>query len=90
MGNRFSRKFKLKLSKLKVETDLMKNYVDDFLVALKGLDPGVRYDVTSMKMIRVEELVESDKGAQDDTRTMNELQKIKKHLSLLLQQVCRN
>ena len=73
LGKRFSRKFKLKLSKLKIETELMKNYVDDFLVALKGLDPGVRYDVASMKIIRVEELVDIDKGVQDDTRTMEEL-----------------
>ena len=36
MGKRFSKKLKLALNKLKVETELQKNYVDDFLLALKG------------------------------------------------------
>ena len=76
MEKRFSRKFKLKLNKLKIATDLMKNNVDYFLFALKSLDPGVRYDEESMKMMRVEELADGDMDAPDDARTMEELRKI--------------
>ena len=54
----------------------MKNYVDDFLLALRGLDPGVRYDEESMKMVRVEVLGDSDMDAPEDARTMEELRKI--------------
>ena len=40
-------------------------------MVLRGLDPGVRFDERSNKMIKVEELVESDnEEGKEDARTM--------------------
>ena len=41
-----------------------------------ALDPGVRFDKTKMKMVKMEELVENDKDIPEDVITMNELRKI--------------
>ena len=76
MGKRFSRKFLTTLQKLKIEIELIKNYVDDFTNLLASLAPGIRFDKDKMKMIVVEELVSTDKDIPDDVRTMDELRKI--------------
>ena len=55
---------------------MYKRFVDDITPALVSLDPGVRFDQTKMKMVKSEELVESDKDIPEDVRTMNELRKI--------------
>ena len=43
---------------------------------LRGLDPGLRYDKESMKMVRVEVLGDSDMNAPEYARTLEELRKI--------------
>ena len=43
---------------------------------MKAVDPGVRFDETKMQMVRIEELVETDKNVLEDKRTMEELRKI--------------
>ena len=53
-----------------------KNYVDDVTEVLFALDPGVKYDQTQKKMVKVEELVEAEKMLPEDWRTMEELRKI--------------
>ena len=45
-------------------------FVDDVTEAAKALDPGVRFDETKMKMVRIEELVETDKNVPEVQRTM--------------------
>ena len=50
--------------------------MDDTGVALKGLDPGVRYNEVEDKMEIKKELIESDKDVPEDERTMKELNKI--------------
>ena len=40
------------------------------------LDPGVRFDESQMKMVKIIELEESDKSVPEDERTMEELRKI--------------
>ena len=73
---RFFKKFRVVLQKLEVETMLGSNYVDDVTDVLFALDPGVRFDQTKNRMVRVEELVEEDKLLPEDWRTMEELRKI--------------
>ena len=73
---RFGKKFRSILQKLKIELELFKSYVDDVTEIAIALDPGVRFDQTKMKMVKSEELVESDKDIPEDVRTMNELRKI--------------
>ena len=53
MGKRFIRKFKLILNKRSTEIQQLKKYVDDFLLSLRGLNPRVRYDEGSLKIMRV-------------------------------------
>ena len=76
MMKRFDKKNLSLLKKLKVETEMSKTYVDDNTVAMKALDLGVRFDAEKIKMVVVEELVESDKVIPEDKRTMIELNKI--------------
>ena len=73
---RFDKKNNALLKKLKIETEMSRTFVDDNTVALKSLDPGVRFDPERMKMVIKPELVEADKEVPDDKRTMEELQKI--------------
>ena len=73
---RFFKKFRVILKKLDIETMLRMNFVDDRLDVLAALAPGVRFDVTQNKMVKVMELVEADKLVLEDTRTMEELRKI--------------
>ena len=72
----FDKKNNTLLKKLKIETEMSRTYVDDNTVALKGLDPGVRFDPAGFKVVIKPELVESDKEVAEDKRTMVELQKI--------------
>ena len=65
-----------KLKRLKIENEMLERYVDDTGVALKGLDPGVRYNEVEDKMEIKTELIESDKDVPEDERTMKELNKI--------------
>ena len=44
MGKRFSKKFRELLGKLKIETELSNNYVDDFVKVISSFDHGVRFD----------------------------------------------
>ena len=76
MMKRFGKKFRSTLRKLEVEVELVRSYVDDVTEIAKALDPGVRFDETRMKMVRIPELVESDNGVPEDERTMEELRKI--------------
>ena len=55
---------------------MSRTYVDDNTVAMKALDAGVRFDAEKIKMVVVQELVESDKDIPEDIRTMEELKKI--------------
>ena len=73
---RFGKKFRQVLKKLKIEVELVKSYVDDVTEIAKAIDPGVRFDETKLKMVRIEELVETDKNVPEDKRTMEELRKI--------------
>ena len=73
---RWGKKFSALLIKLKITLELLKSYVDDVTKIAIALDPGVRFDKTKMKMVKMEELVESDKDIPEDVRTMNELRKI--------------
>ena len=73
---RFGKKFRSTLRKLEVEVELVRSNVDDVTEIAKALDPGVRFDETRMKMVRIPELVESDNGVPEDERTMEELRKI--------------
>ena len=50
--------------------------MDDVTEGLVELDPGVRFDPEKFKMVKHEELVESDKNVKGDKRTMDELKKI--------------
>merc|ERR1712055_275076 len=63
---RFGKKFRATLRKLEVEVELVRSYVDDVTEIAKALDPGVRFDVEKMKMLRKAELVESDKEVPED------------------------
>ena len=65
-----------KLRKLRVEIELLERYVDDSGLFLKGLDPGVRYNVEEDKMEVKNELIENDRNIPEDERTMKELEKI--------------
>ena len=51
MMKRFDRKNLSLLKKLKIETEMSKTYVDDNTVALKALDPGVRFDAEKIRMV---------------------------------------
>ena len=73
---RFGKKFRLTLKKLKVEVELVRSYVDDVTEIAKAIDPGVRFDETKSKMVKIAELVESDREVPEDERTMEELRKI--------------
>ena len=55
---------------------MSKTYVDDNTFAIRALDTGVRFDAEKMKMVVVQEFVESDKDIPEDKRTMEELTKI--------------
>ena len=65
-----------KMRKLKIELELYKRYVDDSGVFMKGLDPGVRYNIDEDKMEVKNEHVETDKSVPEDERTMREFEKI--------------
>ena len=73
---RFGKKFRATLKKLKVEVELVRSYVDDVTEIAKALDPGVRFDESQMKMVKIIELEESDMNVPEDERTMEELRKI--------------
>ena len=64
------------MRKLKIELELYKRYVDDSGVFMKGLDPGVRYNIDEDKMEVKNEHVETDKSVPEDERTMREFEKI--------------
>ena len=64
------------MRKLKIELELYKRYVDDSGVFMKGLDPGVRYNIDEDKMEVKNELIENDRNIPEDERTMKELEKI--------------
>ena len=64
------------MKKLKVEVELVRSYVDDVTEVAKALDPGVRFDESKMKMVKIIELEESDMNVPEDERTMEELRKI--------------
>ena len=71
---RFDKKNNIVLKKLKIETEMSKTYVDDNTVALKSLDPGVRFDSVGMKIVKPE-LIEQDKEvAEDNGRTPEDRQ----------------
>ena len=76
MGKRFNKLFNTRLKKLKVEIELNKNYVDDFLEVVSEIDPGVRLDVERMQLIKVVELVEEDENVPADSRSINLLKQI--------------
>ena len=44
--------------------------------AVVALDPGVRFDLEKMKIVKIKELEESDKNVDAAERTMNELTKV--------------
>ena len=73
---RFDKKNLILLKKLKVETEMSKTYVDDNTVAMKALDPGVRFDAEKVKMVVMPDLIQSDQEIPEDKRTMEELKKI--------------
>ena len=76
MMKRFDKKNLILLKKLKVETEMSKTYVDDNTVAMKALDPGVRFDAEKVKMVVMPDLIQSDQEIPEDKRTMEELKKI--------------
>ena len=73
MLKRFDKKYKSLLRKLKIEIEVYERYVDDVTECVVELDPGVRFDPEKCKMVKVEELEESDKNVKGDKRTMDEL-----------------
>ena len=55
-----------KLKRLKVKLELLERYVDDSGLFLRGLDPGVRYNVEEDKIEGKNELLESDKSIPEE------------------------
>ena len=73
---RWGKMFKATLKKLKIELELLQSYVDDVTKMAVALDPGVRFDETKMKMVKVDQYVEDDQNEPEDRRTMEELRKL--------------
>ena len=69
MGQRFSKKFRELLRKLKIETELSNNYVDDFLKVLASFDHGVRFDEEKMKPIKFED--QKSRGKKVNVNKLN-------------------
>ena len=71
---RFDKKYLKLLDKLGILKEFYGRYVDDKTDALAAIDPGVRFD--GKKLVKFDELVESDKAAAADERTMQILKEI--------------
>ena len=73
---RWGEKYKELLQKLRVALELLKIHVDDVTKVAVAFDPVVRFDETKMKMVKINDLIESDKNVPEVVGTMDELRKI--------------
>ena len=65
-----------KLAKLGWDVMLYKRYVDDILIVVRGLQPGVRYNAQKDQLELVQEEIEGDTGVPEDRRTMEILKSV--------------
>ena len=73
---RWDRKLMKKLDKLGWEVILYKRYVDDILVAVRGVQPGVRFDAQKSQLEVVEAEIEGNLVIPEDQRTIRVLNQV--------------
>ena len=80
---RWDRKFLKKLDKLGWEVTLYKRYVDDILIAVRGVQPGVRYNPAKGNLEVVEGEIEGDLLIPEDQRTMKVLNDVANSIDIV-------
>ena len=80
---RWDRKFLKKLDKLGWEVTLYKRYVDDISIAVRGVQPGVRYNPAKGNLEVVEGEIEGDLLIPEDQRTMKVLNDVANSIDIV-------